>query len=280
MSSMRLGGWPATMRSRTPVSRACGSTPSSLAAPRSEAGTARCSAPRSEPANRAFLRASATGRISRSTTSVSSATRPSSTNGARPSRSFGDSECGGSPRRGGTCPAASRPGPPATDPRRRRSAGSGRLARRGAARLGGASAASAPALSSAISWTFGPALGPVAGTALTLQRQLELAGVELLRAPPEHRASERRLDRLQPGRLLREVGALRARGREQRFSAAGSSGRSASERGGALGMGGAKPVPSPMRRPRARRGAPRRSLTRRRRAPDPPGVHAPPVELK
>ena len=66
--------------------RSCGSTPLSLQVSISEAITAQCSAPPSEPANRAFLRFSAIGRMVRSTMLVSISMRPSSRKRLRPAQ--------------------------------------------------------------------------------------------------------------------------------------------------------------------------------------------------
>lgn len=61
-----------------------GSTPINLQVSMSEAITAQCSAPPSEPANRAFLRVKASGRMVRSTTSIVDLVRPSPRNRHRP----------------------------------------------------------------------------------------------------------------------------------------------------------------------------------------------------
>jgi hypothetical protein len=60
-------GWPLTILVRTSVRYAGGSTSLSLQVSKSEAMVAQCSAPLSDPENRAFLRLSAMGRIERST---------------------------------------------------------------------------------------------------------------------------------------------------------------------------------------------------------------------
>jgi hypothetical protein len=60
-------GWPLTILVKTSVSQASGSTSLILQVSTSEAMTAQCSAPPSEPANSAFLRLSLMPRIERST---------------------------------------------------------------------------------------------------------------------------------------------------------------------------------------------------------------------
>lgn len=74
---MSLLGQRLAMRSRVPVSQACGPTPFSLAVARSVAMVAQVLPPPSEPANRAFLRVMVCGRMARSTVLESISMRPS-----------------------------------------------------------------------------------------------------------------------------------------------------------------------------------------------------------
>ena len=69
------------------MSHACGSRPLSFAVWTNVETMAQCRPPRSEPADSAFLRPRATGRIARSTVLVSRAARPSSRNTVRPFQS-------------------------------------------------------------------------------------------------------------------------------------------------------------------------------------------------
>ena len=75
---MRGAGQRLTSLVRVSVSQACGFTPLSLQVSMSEAMTAQLAPPSSLPANSAFLRLSAIGRIERSTVLVSISMRPSS----------------------------------------------------------------------------------------------------------------------------------------------------------------------------------------------------------
>ena len=65
----------------------------------------------------------------------------------------------------------------------------------------------------------GVGFGAILGDLLlrVFQRQFELVGVQLLRAPPEHRALEGGDDGLQAGDLFGEVGVLRLHGRQPRL---------------------------------------------------------------
>jgi hypothetical protein len=83
---MSLFGWPLTILVRTSVKYPSGSTSFSLQVSISEAMVAQCSAPPSDPANRAFFRLSAMGRMERSTVLLSSSMRPSSIKRVRPSQ--------------------------------------------------------------------------------------------------------------------------------------------------------------------------------------------------
>ena len=75
---------PETRRSSTSVSQASGSTPFNFAVPIRVIAIAQCSAAPSDPANKAFFRATATPFMPRSTTLVSISSRPSSRNSTRP----------------------------------------------------------------------------------------------------------------------------------------------------------------------------------------------------
>ena len=77
-SARRRFGQSSTSLVSTSASQASGFTPCSLQVSISEASTAQFSAPRSWPANSAFLRLSAIGRIERSTVLESISMRPSS----------------------------------------------------------------------------------------------------------------------------------------------------------------------------------------------------------
>ena len=79
---------PDTMRSSTSLSQANGSTSFSFADWIRVAMIAQCFPPLSEPANKAFSRPRATGRMARSTVLVSSSRRPSSRNRISPLQWF------------------------------------------------------------------------------------------------------------------------------------------------------------------------------------------------
>ena len=82
---MLLLRWPLTMRVRTSVRYASGSMAFSLQVSIKDATVAKCSALPSEPANSAFLRLSAIGRMDRSMVLLSSSMRPSPMKIVRPS---------------------------------------------------------------------------------------------------------------------------------------------------------------------------------------------------
>src|SRR5512144_1971371 len=82
-SATRRFGQPFTSLVSTTASQASGFTPCNLQVSISEASTAQFSAPRSWPANRAFLRLSAIGLIERATVLESISIRPSSTKRVR-----------------------------------------------------------------------------------------------------------------------------------------------------------------------------------------------------